>query len=128
VKLVDIEAATLLSLIHQHVLPACLRYQAQLANSVNHVSFLDNPALSVQKEYLHGYSTQLSELIERTRSLERSLHEVRDEHDHDKRAHRSASELIPAMVAVREVADSLETKTERALWPLPTYFELLFHH
>ncbi len=33
--------------------------------------------------------------------------------------------LIPAMAAVREVADTLESIVADDLWPLPTYNEML---
>ena len=34
--------------------------------------------------------------------------------------------LIPAMRAVRETADYLETVVDKRFWPLPTYDEILF--
>ena len=36
------------------------------------------------------------------------------------------NEVIPAMNAVREVADTLETYVDDTMWPLPKYRELLF--
>ncbi len=36
------------------------------------------------------------------------------------------SEVLPAMKAVRDVADKLETIVADDLWPLPTYAEMLF--
>ena len=35
-------------------------------------------------------------------------------------------EVIPAMAAVREVADKLERVVADDLWPLPKYSEILF--
>ena len=35
--------------------------------------------------------------------------------------------LIPAMQALRKVADTLETKVSREYWPMPTYTDLLYH-
>jgi glutamine synthetase len=34
--------------------------------------------------------------------------------------------VLPAMLAVREVADKLEGLIANDLWPLPTYQEMLF--
>ena len=34
--------------------------------------------------------------------------------------------ILPAMLAVRNVADQLETIVADDLWPLPTYQEMLF--
>jgi glutamine synthetase len=36
------------------------------------------------------------------------------------------SEVVPAMDAVREVADRLERIVPDELWPLPKYSEILF--
>jgi glutamine synthetase len=35
-------------------------------------------------------------------------------------------EVVPAMGAVREVADKLERVVPDSLWPLPKYSEILF--
>ena len=35
-------------------------------------------------------------------------------------------DVLPAMGAVREVADKLETLVADDLWPLPSYREMLF--
>jgi glutamine synthetase len=34
--------------------------------------------------------------------------------------------VIPAMVALREIADQIEAILPDDLWPLPTYREMLF--
>ena len=36
------------------------------------------------------------------------------------------NQIVPAMERVREVADALEGLVDDALWPLPTYQEMLF--
>ena len=38
----------------------------------------------------------------------------------------SKDTIIPAMLAVRELGDKLETIVADDLWPLPTYREMLF--
>ena len=34
--------------------------------------------------------------------------------------------VVPAMAALRETGDALETLVQQDLWPLPTYREMLF--
>jgi glutamine synthetase len=128
VKLVDIEAATLLGLTRQYVLPAALRHQAQAADAVGKLTFLEGGPVNVQKQYVSSLAEDISELIKRSRALESVLAEVRDEPDLEKRGQRTARELISGMGAVREIADRLESRVERALWSLPTYLDLLFRH
>ena len=38
-----------------------------------------------------------------------------------------AARVLPAMDAVRRPADALEGLVDRALWPFPTYADLLFY-
>jgi glutamine synthetase len=46
--------------------------------------------------------------------------------DETERAARVASDVQPAMAAVRVAADALEELVDDDLWPLPTYPEMLF--
>ena len=38
------------------------------------------------------------------------------------------NDVIPAQLALREVADELETLVDDGLWPMPKYRELLFQY
>lgn len=51
-----------------------------------------------------------------------------DEHQGELLAHAKhyQSKVLPAMNAVRKVADELEVIVDDALWPLPKFRELLF--
>jgi glutamine synthetase len=128
IKLLDIDAATLVTLIRQYVLPCALRHQALAADAVGKLTFLEGGAVNVQKQYVSGLAEDIAELIKRVRALEAVLHEIRDEPDLEKRGHRTSKELTAAMAQLREVSDKLEGKVERSLWPLPTYLDLLFRH
>jgi glutamine synthetase len=46
--------------------------------------------------------------------------------DFTKQARLYRDEVIPAMEALREVADKLETVVDADLWPMPTYAEMFF--
>ena len=43
-----------------------------------------------------------------------------------KRAEAYRDRVVPAMQALRKVADSLETIVDAEVWPLPTYAQMLF--
>ena len=115
-------------LVRQYVLPACYEHQARVADSVAKVTALDVAAARIQKEELGELVAEISGLVEATRRLERFTQEVREEADLEKRAQRTAKELRGAMAEVRDLADRLEGKVERSLWPLPSYVDLLFRH
>jgi glutamine synthetase len=46
--------------------------------------------------------------------------------DAEKHAKYFRDKVIPAMTALREVGDALESVVPQTLWPLPTYREMLF--
>ena len=46
--------------------------------------------------------------------------------DLEKHAHALAEQVVPAMVAVREVSDRLEEMVADEFWTLPKYSEMLF--
>ncbi len=46
--------------------------------------------------------------------------------DAEKHAKYFRDKVIPTMVALREIGDSLECIVPHDLWPLPTYREMLF--
>ena len=59
-----------------------------------------------------------------------ALEEVNADHPEDvdalERAEYMRDTVIPAMAAVREIADKLEQIVADDLWPLPKYSEILF--
>jgi glutamine synthetase len=81
---------------------------------------------------------ELGELAGETAELIASLAEsieqleaanLADNHPHDDvlaHAKYMCDEVVPAMAAVRDVADELEKVVADDLWPLPKYSEVLF--
>ena len=59
---------------------------------------------------------QLSDAIIHENRADSALNQARYQHD----------VILPAMTQVREVADELETMTDKTYWPFPTYADLLF--
>ena len=124
-KTINIEAQITAQIAKKQILPACLRYQTQVAAAVAALkgAGVEPPASEV--DALKELTSLISSL--QTRSAE--LVKIADHHaDGDSLAHAKYSRdvIIPAMNAVREVADKLETIVADDLWPLPTYQEMLF--
>ena len=109
---VNIEAETAASIARTLLLPASLRHLAQLREA--------------GIESLIGETT---ELVERFAAAIMALEAVNAHHpDVEGMAHAlyMRDEVIPAMDAVRAVADRLERIVADDLWPLPKYSEMLF--
>jgi glutamine synthetase len=124
VKTVNIEGQLTTMMAKTQILPAGLRYQAEVANAVNatKAAGVDN---SAQVGLLRSLTETISEFQAATSGLEKALgHHA----DGDAFAHAKymRDAVLPAMAQVRTLGDKLETVVADDLWPLPTYREMLF--
>ena len=71
--------------------------------------------------------TELSnELYDRISNLEAAVESSRAIPDYSLRSIHTRDSLIPAMEALRNTADLLETEVAEDFWPFPTYRDLLY--
>jgi len=124
-KDIDIEVETLLDLARTHVLPAAMQHQMLLAKSLDSVVRAKGNGPGPQYAYLDACIEEINRLKERTESLE-SLWRSLSTTEERERATHYAYDVVPAMRAVRECCDRLETMVADTLWPLPKYPEMLF--
>ncbi len=124
VKTVTIEGNMALLMARTLILPAALRYQAEVAGSIAAAKAAGaaQPAGMETFSTLAGY---ISELMLGIGKLDKALghHATGEPFDHAKAA---KEHIIPALLEVRIAADKLETIIADDLWPLPTYREMLF--
>ena len=124
VKTVSVEAKLSAFMARNQILPAVIRYQGQVAESVNATKAAGvDPAGSL--ELLKTVSATIGEFVKAIHQLEHDLahHAEGSLHDHAKYFR---DKVIVSMNAVRVLADKLETLVADDLWPLPTYREILF--
>ena len=113
----------MVSMIRTRVLPAALRAQAEMAETVTatQAAGLDCPGTEGQ---LKSYIGVVARLREATAAVDRA------EQTHPEDLHQHATHVrdvvIPAMEQARAAADELEGLTPDDLWSLPTYAEMLF--
>jgi glutamine synthetase len=124
VKTVNIEGQLTSVMARTMILPAALRYQAEVAQAVNatKAAGVDN---SAQAELLRTLTAAIGDLQGGISTLDKALHHHAegDVHHHTVYAR---DKVLPAMNAVRAAGDKLETMVADDLWPLPTYREMLF--
>jgi glutamine synthetase len=118
----QIEARTLTSILQQNVLPAALRYQTEIAETV---AATNAAGLDCQQTAEH-----LEQLIALIDDLRTTMHAIRDAEarsvaNPERMARHIQDVLLPAMEQARTAADVLETQIPADLWPLPTYVEML---
>jgi len=111
---ISMEADMLAQLAQTKVLPAAVEYQTLLAGS------LQMNASAAQSGYLGEVTRSTDGLIE-------ALAQLRDARAAASSAADFCDNVIPAMDAVREHADTLENVLPAKAWPLPSYHEMLFH-
>ena len=123
VKTMAIEARMLMTMLRQQVLPAALRYQTELAETVaaSQSAGVECPDTVEQLEQAVKMITELRESIA-------PVQEAEAHHDGNHEAHAMFihEELVPSMERARAASDALEAVIPDDLWTLPTYSEMLF--
>ena len=127
-KVINIEAETALAMARREILPAVIRCAGNIARDASAIKAY-SPALNCAPEEqllvrLTEGAAQLSERIEKLQQAITAAHPGMDA------LHRAAYQrdvVIPAMNAVRVVADEMETIVPKDCWPFPTYADILFY-
>jgi len=127
IKTINIEALTASNIARQQLLPAALKYQLQLAETVNATKAAGVKSASAAEKGLKEVAGLTAALADAIDELDKTRAEA-DEHggDHSKHAKYYRDEVVSAMLKVREAADALELIVDDQLWPLPKYREMLF--
>ena len=123
--MLNIEGETALMMAEREILPASLSYMRAMARTVNEVKSAGAASPAAQK--LLAQLTELTDKLYDTTEALRSAIATRPEGDAYQNAVYEHDVIIPAMGAVRTVADSLETIVGKEYWPFPTYADLLFN-
>jgi glutamine synthetase len=123
VKTVNVEAQLMVLMANRYILPAALKYQKDVAESVAAVRDAGG-SFKEAKKMLDRVSGLVDELRQRTDKLAKAL----DEHapTAEKHAKFMRDTVVPAMAALRDTGDQIELVVPHELWPLPTYREMLF--
>jgi glutamine synthetase len=122
VKQLLIEAESMASIARTRILPAALRHQTLLAETL-----AATEAADVDPGELRDSLASFVDLVNRFRAATRALEQAaaRNGHDLFTHAEQIKAEVRPAMIQVRELADQIETIVAEDLWPLPSYREML---
>ena len=127
VKVISIEAFTMLEMARKDILPSVLSYTKAIADEViSKKAVLVSLDVSAEEALLTKLSTLTGLLSKKIEALANAMAD-NGESDHLKHAKHSRDHLIPAMAELRAVADELETIVAKAYWPYPTYGDLLFN-
>lgn len=123
-KTIHIEGETMLSLLSRLIVPACVAYSRELADTAVAKSSI-GVCCETEKSLAGQISTRLSQLHSCMGALKNALDAATG--SFEQQAFACAQTVVPAMAAARAAADSLEPLVGKAYWPMPTYNELLFY-
>jgi glutamine synthetase len=124
VKTINIEANTALVIAKSMILPAALRYQREVGESIAAAK----AAGASQPAGLETFGTLVSAINEFQLGIAK-LEKAQNHHAEGapyEHAKHMREHVFPALNTVRTAADKLETMVADDLWPLPTYREMLF--
>ena len=122
-KTVNVEAKQTIEMAKTMIFPAAIRYQSELAVTCANLKAV-------------GYTFD-TDTLDKVTALVKELQDSDGRLGEDRRRTTAAAacstrrkhyccKIVPAMAAVRKVADELEGIVADDLWPLPTYQEMLF--
>ena len=125
-KLINIEALTMVDMAKKQILPAVMRYEAELANGANAIKTA-GVTPSVQLDMLNSINEKLVVLEKAIGELEQADKDAQAIPEGREQAKAYCNKVIPAMDAVRKPADELEFLVDKEAWPFPSYGDLLFY-
>ena len=123
-KVVAIEAKTMIDMAMHQILPAAMGYARQLCDGI-----ISKRAAGLscwaETDIAGQLSTAADRLYDHVQSLKEALCQVPAEAEEAALYYRQV--VCGYMEEVRRQADILETLTDKAHWPFPTYSDLLFY-
>ena len=126
VRTVEIEASVLLRMVQTGVLPAAQKQQEAMARAVS-AAEAAGVKVPAQAKALAEYAKGIEEILATKAALEAVLAGLKKGHpEAPAHARGICDKLRPAMNALRAASDAIEVHTDSALWPYPTYHQLLF--
>ena len=124
VKVVGIEAATLIEMVRRQVYPAVVRYTGEIAETVNRMRTAGAAAVSTVRllDTLTALVDQIDSELGALRDAYARSQSIEDVHAH---AEFMRSDIRLCMESLRAACDAAETIMDGSCWPMPTYTDLL---
>ncbi len=124
VKHREIEFRTLINMVNKDILPAAINYKNFLAKSINEQKTAGVEA-KTDREILAMINSTTDNLRAKTVELEQGLNGLEGAEDLNA-AEKIAKVLMPVSEDIAESVAVLEENVSEELWPLPTYYDMLF--
>ena len=127
VKIINIEALTMLDMAKKEILPAVTSYSKSLADTIlSKKAVCESMDTTYETAVLKQTSELLKEAYEAVNALSESIDQMNTLSDFEKKANFVRDDLLSKMAALRKPCDELEVIVDEKDWPFPTYGKLLF--
>ncbi|MDO4488580.1 MAG: glutamine synthetase III [Eubacteriales bacterium] len=125
VKVVNIEAKTMIQMSDKEFIPAILEYSNELAKGIVKKEKLAPISTRVEKQILSDIEENLGKLYDNKTELETLL--KNEPSDPLIAGDYLYKNVIPVMNRLREAVDTLEGLVGKDYWPIPDYTDILFY-
>ena len=128
ISTINVEANTMLHMAKRQILPRCMEYAGKLASACSTVeSILGSNSGGSYKKVLTKYMGLIDSLQSHIVQLEQVIsNQIGFKESETKLGEYCRDAIMSQMEELRSDADELEAMTEKDVWGLPTYSELLF--
>ena len=126
-KTINIEALTMIDMAKKQIVPATIKYQTSLAESVNAIKAASSAVdTSVQEALMADISANLKAMYAALAHLEEVTNKAEEMEEGAEQGHYYHDVVFAAMDELRKPADKLEMLVAKSAWPFPSYGDLIF--
>ena len=126
-KTINIEALTMIDMAKKQIVPATIKYQTSLAESVNAIKAASSAVdTSVQEALMADISVNLKAMYAALAHLEEVTNKAEEMEEGAEQGHYYHDVVFTAMDELRKPADKLEMLVAKSAWPFPSYGDLIF--
>ena len=126
VKIIRIEALTMIDMVNRDILPALSGFSARLCRDADYKSAVAGLACGYEKARGRELARLTDEIYVGANILSEAVAHADAAEGSPERAMACKNDVIPAMAALRASCDSAELMTPKDVWPLPSYTDILF--
>ena len=126
VKVIHIEAETMMDMVSRNILPAVSAFSAKLCDNAKIKAEVAGVACGYEKARCREISRHTDTIYAIYSTLGEAIHHADAAEDTLERAMRYKDDVIGAMNALREACDACEAMIPNEQWPYPSYTDILF--
>ena len=126
VKVIHIEAETMIDMVNKDILPAVSAFGAKLSKNAWQKSQITGAPCRYENDRARDLTRLADEIYDNVKALADTMATSDALTGSLEQAMSYKDTVIPAMAALRAACDAAETITDKSAWPYPSYTDILF--